>query len=125
MGGVICRPFRYNRVKSARLGCLLVPIDPDFQENREVAERHLDHEVWGPVNPPGVLGIHGTIAAVDFDICTADGSCFVACPVDVFEWLETPGHPAADKKADPALEKDCVVCYACVPVCPVDAIKIL
>ena len=103
-----------------------MPIEEDFQENREVVERHLEHDVWGPVDlPNNVLGIHGTIAAVDFDICTADGACFVACPVDVFEWLETPGHPTADKKADPAVEEDCVVCYACVPVCPVDAIKIM
>lgn len=102
-----------------------MPIDPDFQHNRKVEEQHEGHDVWGPLAPPEKLGIHGTIAAVDLDICIGDGSCFVACPVDVFEWMETPDHPTADKKADPAREDDCVVCYACVPVCPVEAIKIM
>ncbi|MEM0367315.1 MAG: ferredoxin family protein, partial [Candidatus Nitrosocaldus sp.] len=65
-------------------------IDPNFTKNRQVAGEHLGHAVWGPVNPPQLLGIHGTYVAVDFDICVADGACIEACPVNVYEWFETP-----------------------------------
>ncbi len=99
-------------------------IDPDFEKNRKVVEKHADHDVWGPVEAPKVLGIHGTTVAVDFDICIADGACIDACPVEVFEWLDTPGSPASEKKADPVREKDCVLCMACESECPVQAVKI-
>ncbi len=99
-------------------------IDPNFTKNRQVAGEHAGHAVWGPVNPPQLLGIHGTYVAVDFDICIADGACIEACPVNVYEWFETPGHPASEKKADPAREADCIFCLACETVCPPMAIKI-
>lgn len=99
-------------------------IDPNFRNNRQVAGEHAGHAVWGPVNPPQLLGIHGTYVAVDFDICVADGACIEACPVNVYEWFETPGHPASNKKADPAREADCIFCLACETVCPPMAIKI-
>jgi NAD-dependent dihydropyrimidine dehydrogenase PreA subunit len=99
-------------------------IDPNFRNNRQVAGEHAGHAVWGPVNPPQLLGIHGTYVAVDFDICVADGACIEACPVNVYEWFETPGHPASEKKADPAREADCIFCLACETVCPPMAIKI-
>lgn len=104
-------------------------IDPDFEDSREVvgthnAERGGEHEVRGPVEPPEKLGIHGTTVAVDFDACIADGSCLQDCPVDVFDWLETLGHPESERKADPARENDCIGCYLCEDVCPVDAIKV-
>jgi len=99
-------------------------IDVNFRNSRQVAEDHSDHHVWGPVNTPGSLGIHGTAVAVDFDICIADGACIEACPVNVFEWFETPEHPASDKKADPARESECIFCMACETVCPPVAIKI-
>ncbi|HIE36795.1 TPA: ferredoxin family protein, partial [Candidatus Geothermarchaeota archaeon] len=54
----------------------------------------------------------------------ADGACIDACPVGVFEWFETPGHPASDKKADPTNEDQCIFCLACETVCPVEAIKV-
>lgn len=101
-----------------------MPIDRDFQKKRKVVEKHSGHDVWGPVAPPKQLGIHGTIVAVDFDLCTADGACIEACPVNVYEWLETPGHPVSEKKADPAREPDCVLCMACEEACPPKAIKI-
>src|SRR5215211_4291213 len=50
----------------------------------------------GPIDPPGQLGIWGQEVCIDFDICIADGACIEACPVNVYEWLETPGHPASD-----------------------------
>jgi NAD-dependent dihydropyrimidine dehydrogenase PreA subunit len=61
---------------------------------------------------------------VDFDICIADGACINACPVNVFQWLDTPGHPASEKKADPVNEQACIFCMACVNVCPVAAIDV-
>ncbi|MFP4632890.1 MAG: 4Fe-4S dicluster domain-containing protein [Halobacteriota archaeon] len=101
-------------------------IDPDFEDNREVVEEHEEYgyEVWGPVDPPEKLGIHGTRVAVDFDICIADGACLEDCPVDVFEWVDSPDHPESERKASPARESDCIGCYLCEDVCPVDAIKV-
>ena len=99
-------------------------IDPEFENNREIAEEHDGHKVWGPVEEPETLGIHGTHVAVDFDICLADGACLEDCPVDVFEWVDTPGHPESEIKADPADEASCIDCMICVDVCPVDAIDV-
>ena len=70
------------------------------------------------------LGIWGSVVAVDFDICVADGACIEACPVDVYDWIDTPNHPASDKKAIMVREPDCIVCSACEEVCPVVAVLI-
>ena len=35
------------------------------------------------------FGVHGTMVAVDWDSCIADGSCIEACPVNVFQWYRT------------------------------------
>ena len=99
-------------------------IDPDFAKNRPKAGDHAGHAVFGPVEGVAKLGIHGTWVGVDFDLCVADGACLDACPENVFEWLPTPGHPASDKKADPAKEDSCIFCMACESVCPPLAIKI-
>ncbi|MBE5729553.1 ferredoxin family protein [Candidatus Parvarchaeota archaeon] len=101
-----------------------MPIDDSFASKRKVVGQHNGHNVWGPVDPPKVLGIHGTTVAVDWDVCNADGSCITACPVSLFDWFETPGNPLSEKKADPARESDCIFCMACVNVCPVKAIKV-
>ena len=101
-----------------------MPIDPNFEENRDVAEQHEGHRVWGPGDEPEQLGIHGTHVAVDFDICIADDACLEDCPVDVFEWTDTPGHPESEIKADPTYEDQCIDCMLCVDVCPVDAIDV-
>jgi len=93
-------------------------IDPNFEENRDVVDEHEGHDVWGPVEEPG------THVAVDFDICIADGACLEDCPVDVFEWVDTPDHPESEIKADPANEAQCIDCMLCVDVCPVDAIDV-
>jgi len=70
------------------------------------------------------LGIWGSVVAVDFDICVADGACIEACPVDVYDWIDTPNHPASDKKAIMTREPDCIICRACEEVCPVTAVLI-
>lgn len=101
-----------------------MPIDADFQKNRQPANEHNGHKVWGPVEPPKKLGIHGTMVAVDQDVCVGDGVCIDVCPVNVFDWAETPGHPTSEKKTDPAREKDCIQCMACELQCPEQAIKI-
>jgi NAD-dependent dihydropyrimidine dehydrogenase PreA subunit len=100
------------------------PIDPKFKEKRQAAGTYQGIKVWGPIDPPGQLGIWGQDVCIDFDICVADGACIEACPVNVYEWLETPGHPASDKKAFMIREKDCIFCMACENVCPPQAVKI-
>jgi NAD-dependent dihydropyrimidine dehydrogenase PreA subunit len=100
------------------------PIDPKFKEKRQAAGSYQGIKVWGPIDPPGQLGIWGENVCIDFDICVADGACIEACPVNVYEWLETPGHPASDKKAFMIREKDCIFCMACENVCPPQAVKI-
>jgi NAD-dependent dihydropyrimidine dehydrogenase PreA subunit len=100
------------------------PIDPDFKSKRQVAGMYQGIKVWGPIDPPGQVGIWGTEVTVDFDICIADGACIEACPVNVFEWLDTPGHPASEKKPFMIREKDCIFCMACENVCPPQCVKI-
>ena len=100
------------------------PIDPDFKSKRQVTGAFQGIKVWGPVDPPGQLGIWGTEVTVDFDICVADGACIEACPVNVYEWLDTPGHPASEKKPFMIREKDCIFCMACENVCPPQCVKI-
>jgi NAD-dependent dihydropyrimidine dehydrogenase PreA subunit len=109
-----------------------MPIDQEFMKMPVVGD-HLGHEVRGTVQPPKKLGIHGKMVAVDFDVCIADGICISVCPVNVFDWFETPDCETpnasgqailAAKKADPAREKDCIFCRACEIQCPVTAIKI-
>ena len=100
------------------------PIDTKFKEKRQQVGKFQDIAVWGPLDAPGQLGIWGTNVCIDFDICVADGACIEACPVNVYEWLDTPGHPASDKKAFMVREKDCIFCLACENVCPPQAVKI-
>jgi NAD-dependent dihydropyrimidine dehydrogenase PreA subunit len=100
------------------------PIDPEFKSKRQVVGTFRGIKVWGPTDPPGQLGIWGTQVTVDFDICIADGACIEACPVNVYEWLDTPGHPGSEKKTFMAREKDCIFCMACENVCPPQCVKI-
>lgn len=100
------------------------PIDPEFRSKRQVKGMYQGIKIWGPVDPPGQLGIWGTEVTVDFDICVADGACIEACPVNVYEWLDTPGHPASEKKPFMIREKDCIFCMACENVCPPQCVKI-
>ena len=101
-----------------------MPIDPDFPRNQQVIGKHMlsdgehYHFVWGPGRLAEAaeneevkaayaargeefvgLGTHGTMVAVDWDSCVADGACIEACPVQVFQWYRTehdvPGKPTA------------------------------
>jgi NAD-dependent dihydropyrimidine dehydrogenase PreA subunit len=100
------------------------PIDVDFKSKRSVVGTFQGIKVWGEVDAPGRLGIWGSEVTVDFDICVADGACIEACPVNVYEWLDTPGHPASEKKPFMIREKDCIFCMACENVCPPQCVKI-
>ena len=43
------------------------------------------------------VGVHGTMVALDFDSCIADGACIEVCPVQVFQWYRTETDvPAID-----------------------------
>jgi NAD-dependent dihydropyrimidine dehydrogenase PreA subunit len=149
----------------------VMPIDPDFPKNNQPIGKHQHadgehfHFVWGPGASKEALeneevksayqtrgeeivplGVHGTMVAVDWDSCVADGACIEACPVQVFQWYRTENDvPAAQManatsagtgsgvkeerkdytdKADPIREHDCIWCMACVSVCPPQAIKV-
>jgi len=102
-----------------------LPIDPDFQKRRQKVGKEKGIAVWGPVDPPEKLGIHGTYVAIDWDICTGCGLCLEVCPQQLYEWEETSGHPTSEKKAFPAREPDCVQCCKCETQCPVQAIRIV
>jgi NAD-dependent dihydropyrimidine dehydrogenase PreA subunit len=99
-------------------------IDPNFDQNRNRVGEENGVTVWGPVDEPEQLGIHGTHVAVDYDICIADGACLENCPVDVFTWVDTPGHPKSEEKVEPTHESQCIDCMLCVDICPVDAIDV-
>jgi NAD-dependent dihydropyrimidine dehydrogenase PreA subunit len=143
-----------------------MPIDPDFPKNHQVIGKYklVDgehfHFVWGPGRSDAEtstntevqeaytargeeyvpLGVHGTMVAVDWDSCYADGACIEACPVQVFQWYRTEQDvPAVEManattegtgensmkdvrkdytdKSDPIREHDCIWCMACVSVC--------
>lgn len=149
-----------------------MPIAENFPEGYEPigkiknADGENYHWVWGPGKKDGEafsdenvkaayeargeeqvpLGVSGTMVAVDWDSCVADGACIEACPVQVFQWYRTEKDiPAIDAinetfegmgnsekeerkdytdKADPIREHDCIWCMACVSVCPPQAIKV-
>jgi len=100
-------------------------IDPEFQKNRKKVGKEKGIAIWGLVDPPERLGIRGTYVSVDWDICTGCGVCLEVCPKQLFEWIETSGHPTSEKKAFPARESDCVQCYKCETKCPAQAIRII
>ena len=82
-------------------------------------------KTWGRAGTDNKnMGVWGEFVSVDYDICVADGACIDACPVSVYEWFDTPGNVASDKKPLMAREPDCIFCLACEGVCPPQAIKI-
>ena len=50
------------------------------------------------------LGVHGTMVAVDWDSCFADGACIEACPVQVFQWYRTEQDVPAIEMANATSE---------------------
>ena len=105
------------------------PIDVDYKSRVPVSKPYVagDHTIktWGRRGEDNqIMGVWGEFVSVDFDICVADGACIDACPVAVYEWFDTPGSPASDKKPLMSKEPDCIFCLACEGVCPPQAIKI-
>ena len=104
------------------------PIDVEFKSKLKptapfVTEEGYEIQTWGRKNDK-VLGVFGSKVAIDLDACIADGACSEACPVSVFDWMATPGHPTSDKKIIPRWEENCITCLACEAVCPPKVIKI-
>ena len=57
---------------------------------------------------------------VDHKVCEGNGLCAEACPVEVFDLVET----RARIKAQPTRANDCILCMACVDVCLTGAITV-
>ncbi|MCE2508548.1 MAG: 4Fe-4S binding protein [Nitrosopumilaceae archaeon] len=105
------------------------PIDVDYKSRVPASKPYVagDYTIktWGRRGEDNaIMGVWGEFVSVDFDICVADGACIDACPVSVYEWFDTPGSPASDKKPLMSKEPDCIFCLACEGVCPPQAIKI-
>jgi NAD-dependent dihydropyrimidine dehydrogenase PreA subunit len=82
-------------------------------------------KTWGRLGTDNKqMGVWGEFVSVDYDICVADGACIEACPVAVYEWFDTPGNVASERKPLMSKEPDCIFCLACEGVCPPQAIKI-
>ena len=101
-----------------------MPIDPNFKTVRPLLGTNQGLKVWGPVEEPAKLGIHGSVVAVDLDLCFGCMKCIDVCTVNVFDKIQTPNHPISELKVDPVREADCFMCLLCEMVCPVDAILI-
>ena len=107
------------------------PIDVEYKAHMKPTEAYTvagsgnSIKTWGRQGTDnGIMGVWGEFVSVDFDICVADGACIDACPVQVYEWFDTPGNPASEKKPLMSKEPDCIFCLACEGVCPPQAIKI-
>jgi NAD-dependent dihydropyrimidine dehydrogenase PreA subunit len=106
------------------------PIDVEYKSHMPSSTSFTTEEgnvikTWGRKGTDNaVMGVWGEFVSVDFDICVADGACIDACPVSVYEWFDTPGNQASDKKPLMSKEPDCIFCLACEGVCPPKAIKI-
>ena len=105
------------------------PIDVDYKSKMKQSTSYQapEHTIktWGRKGASNaIMGVWGEFVSVDYDICVADGGCIEACPVSVYEWFDTPGNPASEKKPLMSKEPDCIFCLACEGVCPPQAIKI-
>jgi len=105
------------------------PIDVEYKAKMKLSAVYdaagYSIKTWGRRGTSnGIMGVWGEFVSVDYDICIADGGCIEACPVGVYEWFDTPGNPASDKKPLMSKEPDCIFCLACEGVCPPQAIKI-
>ena len=105
------------------------PIDIEYKSKLKQSSSYSapEHTIktWGRKGTSNaIMGVWGEFVSVDYDICVADGGCIEACPVSVYEWFDTPGNPASEKKPLMSKEPDCIFCLACEGVCPPQAIKI-
>jgi len=105
------------------------PIDVDYKSKMKTTAAYnasgYSVKTWGRRGGDNKqMGVWGEFVSVDYDICIADGACIEACPVGVYEWFDTPGNVASDKKPLMSKEPDCIFCLACEGVCPPSAIKI-
>lgn len=105
------------------------PIDVDYKSRVPASKPYAveGHTIktWGRKGEDNqIMGVWGEFVSVDFDICVADGACIDACPVAVYEWFDTPGNVASERKPLMSKEPDCIFCLACEGVCPPQAIKI-
>jgi hypothetical protein len=57
-----------------------MPIDPDFARTRPLAAEHNGHKVFGPLELPVKLGIHGPTVAIDFDLCDGTTGASTSAP---------------------------------------------
>jgi len=57
---------------------------------------------------------------VDIEVCKGHGLCAEACPVEVYDLIEI----RSETKSQPTRANDCILCMACVNVCPVAAITV-
>ena len=78
------------------------PIDVEYKSKMGTSAQYAAGsnkiKTWGRVGSDnGIMGVWGEFVSVDFDICVADGACIDACPVNVYEWFDTPGNPASEK----------------------------
>ena len=105
------------------------PIDVDYKAKMRSTAAYsasgYSIKTWGRLGADNKqMGVWGEFVSVDYDICVADGACIEACPVGVYEWFDTPGNVASEKKPLMSKEPDCIFCLACEGVCPPSAIKI-
>ena len=105
------------------------PIDVEYKSKMKVTAAYsasgYSIKTWGRRGADNKqMGVWGEFVSVDYDICIADGACIEAWPVGVYEWFDTPGNVASEKKPLMSKEPDCIFCLACEGVCPPSAIKI-
>lgn len=120
-----------EEIISAPEGAKPGPIDVEYKNHIKpsdtytVSANNNKIKTWGRVGTDNkIMGVWGEFVSVDFDICIADGACIDACPVNVYEWFDSPGNVASERKPLMAREPDCIFCLACEGVCPPQAIKI-
>ena len=92
-----------------------MPIDPDFQKNREKIGKDEGIDIWGPINSPETLGIRGTYVAVDWDLCIGCGTCDEKCPMDAITLEDNIAMINEDR---------CIGCGICAHHCPEGAMTL-
>ena len=89
----------------------MLPIESNFQVSRVATAFH-NLQVWKDHSCN--IGIYGTNAAADFDLCIEDAACVDVCPFNVFDLQGA----ATEMKALTLREHDCIYCPKCEVVGP-------